>query len=441
MPKCIVVADDLTGANATGVLLKKSGFDTFTLLRGAMDRASTLSACDCLVVPTDSRAVSPGEAYDRVRETLLHLRKPDVRLYAKRIDSTLRGNLGSETDAFLDVLGEAYMAVCVPCFPSSGRALVGGYLLVNHVPLRQTEAAQDPKCPVHLSDAQMIFRMQTRYPVAALHLDDVAQGAESLKQQILQKKEEGARILVIDSITQADMETVADALMLAGLAVVTVDPGPFTALMAKRLIAREHQMAKGKVLCAIGSVNGVAAGQTRRMLKELPLTAVYLEADRILESPQSRRAEIERIVGELLARRGESDILAVIGSGIDPQKRLNFESYEIRLGVAREALSELINDAFAEIALRVIDGDGEIRGLYSTGGDITAAIHRMAGTVGLRLLDEVVPLAGYGQALGGRINGLFCISKGGMVGDEAAMVTCVTYLRQHFAIAADAFAR
>ena len=180
MPKCIVVADDLTGANATGVLLKKSGFDTFTLLRGAMDRASTLSACDCLVVPTDSRAVSPGEAYDRVRETLLHLRKPDVRLYAKRIDSTLRGNLGSETDAFLDVLGEAYMAVCVPCFPSSGRALVGGYLLVNHVPLRQTEAAQDPKCPVHLSDAQMIFRMQTRYPVAALHLDDVAQGAESL---------------------------------------------------------------------------------------------------------------------------------------------------------------------------------------------------------------------------------------------------------------------
>ena len=26
MAKCIVVADDLTGANATGVLLKKNGF-------------------------------------------------------------------------------------------------------------------------------------------------------------------------------------------------------------------------------------------------------------------------------------------------------------------------------------------------------------------------------------------------------------------------------
>ena len=32
MPNCIVIADDLTGANATGVLLKKSGFNTMTLL-------------------------------------------------------------------------------------------------------------------------------------------------------------------------------------------------------------------------------------------------------------------------------------------------------------------------------------------------------------------------------------------------------------------------
>ena len=30
MPRCVVVADDLTGANATGVLLKKNGFDTLS---------------------------------------------------------------------------------------------------------------------------------------------------------------------------------------------------------------------------------------------------------------------------------------------------------------------------------------------------------------------------------------------------------------------------
>ena len=42
MPKCIVIADDLTGANATGVLLKKNGFDTLTLLRESMEKAAAL---------------------------------------------------------------------------------------------------------------------------------------------------------------------------------------------------------------------------------------------------------------------------------------------------------------------------------------------------------------------------------------------------------------
>ena len=95
MPRCVVVADDLTGANATGVLLKKNGFDTLTLLRSAMNQAAALSDCDCLVLPTDSRAIQPEEAYARVKEALELLAGPDVMLYAKRVDSTLRGNLGS----------------------------------------------------------------------------------------------------------------------------------------------------------------------------------------------------------------------------------------------------------------------------------------------------------------------------------------------------------
>ena len=32
MAKCIVIADDLTGANATGVLLKKMDYNTYTMM-------------------------------------------------------------------------------------------------------------------------------------------------------------------------------------------------------------------------------------------------------------------------------------------------------------------------------------------------------------------------------------------------------------------------
>ncbi|MDY6416382.1 MAG: four-carbon acid sugar kinase family protein [Succinivibrio dextrinosolvens] len=54
------------------------------------------------------------------------------------MDSTLRGNIGAETDAMLDSLGEQYTAIVVPTFPSSGRTVVGGYLLVNGALLHKT---------------------------------------------------------------------------------------------------------------------------------------------------------------------------------------------------------------------------------------------------------------------------------------------------------------
>ncbi|MGM9521360.1 MAG: four-carbon acid sugar kinase family protein [Oscillospiraceae bacterium] len=431
MPRCVVVADDLTGANATGVLLKKNGFDTLTLLRPAMDRASVLSDCDCLVLPTDSRAIPAGEAYDRVKEALELLGGPDVLLYSKRVDSTLRGNLGSETDAFLDTLGNDYLAVCVPCFPSSGRVLIGGHLLVNGVPLRKTEAASDPMCPISTSEALEIFSKQSKYPAAAIYLDDVHDGAAHLSSRIEEKWRDGVRILLIDSVTEEDMETIADALIKTGIRVVTVDPGPFTAIMGRRLLPAAPEKPTGKIMCAIGSVNGVAGAQTRRLLKKLPVLAVYMDTAQILESEESRSAEIDRLAGELIARSGEADILAVIGCGIDPTKRVPFEPYMEKRGLDAEGLSELINTAFAEVTMRVLEANPDFRGVYSTGGDITAAIHSAAGTVGLRLLDEVVPLAGYGIAIGGKLSGKAFISKGGMVGDEAAMVTCVTYLQKH----------
>ena len=181
MAQVLVIADDLTGANATGVLLKKNGFDTYTVLDAANGADRSLADCDCLVVPTESRAIDSPEAYERVKAALVSLGGEEVKLYAKRIDSTLRGNLGRETDAFLDVLGPDYIAVCVPCFPSSGRVLVGGYLLVNGVPLQKTEVAKDPKNPITTSSAKQLYQAQSRYPLETIHLDDIAKGVATVQ--------------------------------------------------------------------------------------------------------------------------------------------------------------------------------------------------------------------------------------------------------------------
>lgn len=106
----------------------------------------------------------------------------------------------------------------------------------------------------------------------------------------------------------------------------------------------------------------------------------------VLEGGDAREAEIRRLSQALLCRREAGNILAVIGCGIDPEKRVPFEPYLEKTGLDAEALSERINTAFAEVTMAVVLADARFKGIYSTGGDITAAIHRAAGTVGLRLL-------------------------------------------------------
>lgn len=430
MAQVLVVADDLTGANATGVLLKKNGFATYTVLDPSHGADPELAGCDCLVVPTESRAIDPREAYDRVTAALTAARDDGVKLYAKRIDSTLRGNLGSETDAFLDLLGPDYTAVCVPCFPSSGRVLVGGYLLVGGVPLQKTEVAKDPKNPITTSSAKQLYLAQSRYPLETIHLDDIAKGVESLAARMTQAIGGGARILVCDSVSMEDMETIVDALLLAKIKFIPVDPGVFTAVSAKRILSKTRTVGAGKVLMVIGSVNGVARAQVKELLANLEVGHVQLDVAEILESEERRKVEVARVTKALLDRADEYEYLAVIGSGIEPEKQLPFEPYLEKYHCTVEELSCIIGDAFAGAAINILRGNDAFRAIYSTGGDISAAINRQMGTVGLRLLDEVVPLAAYGELIGGEFSGIKFISKGGMVGDEKAMITCARYLRE-----------
>ena len=96
MAACVVVADDLTGANATGVLLTKMQYRAATIMSLKDMDPEQVQESDCLLYPTDSRGVDPQEAYRRVYEASERLKDDSVLLYGKRIDSTLRGNLGSE---------------------------------------------------------------------------------------------------------------------------------------------------------------------------------------------------------------------------------------------------------------------------------------------------------------------------------------------------------
>ena len=180
----------------------------------------------------------------------------------------------------------------------------------------------------------------------------------------------------------------------------------------------------------MGSVNAVAKNQLDELLLAQKVLQVYVDTKELVESEERRKREINRVVGEIQKNCGNYDICAVIGNGILPENRLNFSEYAEKLQCLPEDVSNLINDSLAEITYLLLNNNPDFKGLYTSGGDITVAVSRKFRTAGIRLLDEVVPLAAYGEFISGEFDGLKVVTKGGMAGDKNAMNLCIRYLKE-----------
>ena len=430
MAQCVVIADDLTGGNATGVLLRKMGYEANTVLNLAAVDPDLVRGGDCVVYPTDSRGISPEEAYGRVRKACGILAGDGVKIYTHRIDSTLRGNLGSETDAMLDFLGDEYIAVAAPCFPATARIVCGGYMLVEGIPLHQTNIAIDPKAPVLTSDVAALFRKQSKYGVAPVMMEELMRGREYLAGRLKELAAKGIRTVTFDCITQEDLDLIADAVIDSGLKFIAVDPGVFTATLVRKLIPKETIPGKYRILSVVGSVNSRTLDQMRHLWKVMDTGKVMVKTKKLLESDDAREEEITRAVDSVLEAAANDQILTVTGDGIYPENRIDFGPYMEKLGCSLDDITDVINVSFAEIAYRIFKADPTFRALYTSGGDVTVAVCERFGTAGLYLKDEVLPLAAYGQFLSGEFKDVHIVTKGGSQGDETAIARCLSFLKE-----------
>lgn len=430
MPQCVVIADDLTGGNATGVLLKKMNYQAYTVINTENIDLQALEGCDCVIYPTDSRGVAPEVAYQRVYDVCSLLKNDSVKVYSNRIDSTLRGNLGSETDAMLDCLGEDYIAIVAPCFPTSGRIVIGGYVLVNGLPIHKTDIAIDPKTPVKVSEVAVVFGEQSKYKTASIFMKDLMHGKHYLADVMKAHVANGCRILVVDCVTQEDLDLIADAAITSKLKIVAVDPGVFTATLSRKLITPSQKKEKNRILAVVGSVNTNTKAQMEELWLSQRIHNVFVKTRELLEGEERRSAEIQRVIHEILEVSHLNTVSTVTGDGIYPENRIDFQPYMEKYHCSIDDVTDKINSAFAEIAYGIFHVQPEYKGLYTSGGDVTVAVCKKFQTAGLSLSDEVLPLAAYGQFLSGEFAGVHIITKGGSQGERDAINRCITYLKE-----------
>ena len=418
MQKYIVIADDLTGSNATSSLFKKIGLRAASILKLQGDINYDV---DVISYSTASRGLDKEEAYKKVSEAIKILKNKDVLVYNKRIDSTLRGNIGTEINAMLDNLEDDRIAVVVPAYPDSGRIVVNKTMLVNGVLLENSDAGKDPKTPIKTSCVESLIQKGIKYSSTYFTLSDIAQPIEEIAKKI-QEAIKKSRVLIFDAVNNEDIIKISKAIIHSDINIITVDPGPFTLYYSKELQKKNH--LEKKILMVIGSVTATTKKQIEYILQEEDIFLVKMKVEDFFEKETCLK-EIERVITYIKKGIASYDLFLVTTSPIGDEKKADLQKLAENLNTTVEEISKIIANTLTETVVKILKETEKFEGVYSSGGDITIALLEKLKAIGVEIREEVIPLAAYGRLIGGDFPNLKLVSKGGMVGDEKTIKLCL----------------
>jgi uncharacterized protein YgbK (DUF1537 family) len=413
-----VIADDLTGANDTGVQFSKQGLKTIVLTH-IQALKEVCDQVDVIVLDTESRTLPNSNAYDIAREAATRLIDAQIPIIYKKIDSTLKGNIGVELDAIMDATA-AQTVVVAPAFPANKRVTVGGYQLVNQIPVGMTEASKDPITPVTESHVPTLLASQSRRKVEHVGLAAVMD-ASALKRELSECVRRGAEIIVVDSITQNDLKRVAHAVVELKLHGLTCGP----AGLAEELPEALGFISGRPVITVSGSISEV----TMKQIASAETTGcIVLELDTLKILDSGRDLEIKRITEETgrIVSRGDDVIISSARSKNSVAE--DFRKGEA-LGISGADLSNLIGSVLGEIASQVAKIQ-KLSGIVLTGGTTAMRAFELMEASGTQVDDEVSPGIPSAIVVGGDFDGLRIVTKAGAFGDDEAITRSIRYLKR-----------
>lgn len=423
-----VIADDLTGANSTGVRLKDQGLASATIMYNA--NIPTSSQFNAICIDTDSRYLQRNLIQERVTSATEKLQNWGSSFISKRIDSTFRGNIGVEIDTVLTALGEDSFAIVVASFPESNRITSGGYLLVDSIPLQESDVGQDNLMPLTQSFLPAILQEQSEYLVGYIGLGDVLIGKARLEQKINENIKKGNRIILMDAINNENIEEIAKSMAVIqskeSVPIIPVDPGPLTAFYANALLKRTIE--RNKVIVTVGSVTTKTEKQLHYLMNKTNSFPVYVFAEKLASFGLSWEKEVNRAFQDALKKIQKNEILII--TTYEGRELINLKEKSRKEKTTEQELAKRITGGLAEVTrLLIKQCENTIKGCFTSGGDVTASLVSITASIGIELKNEISPLIAYGTLIGGCFSGLPIITKGGMIGNEQAIYTSVKYLQ------------
>ena len=412
-----IIADDLTGACDTGLQFHNCGFRVL-VLRDPKWLWEYSPMYDAISLDIDTRGGSREEAIRGAGEAASSLRscRPSTLTY-KKVDSTLRGHIGAEIDAIMDVFTPP-CALVAPAYPREGRQTIDGIHLVRSIPLAQTDLSRDPRWPIPKSSLPSLVGSQSRRRIAHIAHKVTSRGLEALRTEVERVLKEGAEIVTFDVVSDQDLDLITQVgLSMSKLPLFVGSAGLAACLGARLRIDREvkptisrGQPIKGGSIAIVGSLSKASDRQVERAVER---------GTRLI------RLDEESGKGNLHLKMISDKILSDLFEGIDTL---------IWTKPGREGhIAPAPDNPFAQLIRKLIlrlAPEPSLRGIVLTGGDTASIVLSALEADALEIVSEVQPAVPCCKIVTGRSRGLRVITKAGAFGDEDTLVRCLDFLRR-----------
>lgn len=420
MIKLVIIADDLTGALDTGVQFSKKNMSTIVTTDLNFNFEDICKEADVLVIDTESRHIPADEAKERVKSVLSKFNKEEIKFFYKKTDSTLRGNLGSEIEGFMEGLNINEVSF-IPAFPSGKRTVKDGVLYVNNVKLAETQFAMDILNPVTDSFIPDIINKQSNINVKL----------KDINEEFSPQDDKEKHIYIFDSENIENMENIGKILNNKNKLNYTIGNAGFAEILTHYIKSDTKKekiiLEDDRILFVCGSVNITSLKQCKYAEKigycsdSLKFGNIisedYKNSDNYITDKEYFKEKINNNKKFLLRTSDSED---VIKKAIEYTEKNSISMEDLTSNIANST-GQLVSDLIRE---------HEIRNLIIFGGDTLMGILKNIGCQYIIPVSEIFPGVVFTRAVG-KDTAINVITKAGGFGEESIIERINEFLEKH----------
>lgn len=399
-----IVADDLTGANDTGIKICIQGYETNVIIDSNNIEKPLKEKKNILCINTFSREDKPEVAYEKVYELTQILKCNGVNKVYKKIDSVFRGNTGVEIEAFMDAL-DINILFLVPAIPSNGRVVKNGYLYIN----------SNTKINV-----KKILEKTSNLRVEKITLNDLKKKKEFLLRKIHQLVGNDKLLILFDTEREEEFNIIAniigecgEGLFLAGASGMASLLPEIWKIESDKASIRE-MYSKRDHLFIVGSYNKSTVSQLKTLFNNFEYELILIETEKVINDKNILNNIIEKI-NTIKSNPKRHKIMVI---AVDTA----MEACIIPIKEQGEKIADFIS-----VVAKIVIESELCNTITITGGETAYHVLKSLDVCRIELIDEIASGIPVGTIIGGVADGFTLVTKSGGFGKEDAYIQILEY--------------